>query len=484
MAGIGCPVIRTVGNIAGIDIQVQYGYFKNFKVYPDGTGSTQNNGVVVSNAARTNIENIYAYSCGGHGFLVDSSGNSNANNNNIAMFNNCQSRLNDGDGFHVAGGVNNNAILFNNVDASSNTGNGISLGAAVVAEVFNNAVLQNNTGYGMYFTGSGNRTNSGTAYFESNASGSILFDTLAHTNMIWATNDGNIAETVLAGTIDLNGYNSVLYAAGGATQRYAFNTMDFRNLGVSNNSDVGRIDILHTGTRAYSIKHGGSASAGTVTFDKGTSAAMNVVVNGTFTADGLATVENILITDPVFDDLVIDAATITGTGGAVLNTTAWLTTLRVIDFVNGGTDYGYFAIQLPHSYVPGTDILFHVHFTNPANITSAQTVVFDINYTASAINGGFGATAAATATFTNDAAARAAINAVAPAQLSTTTILPNTHLIAGGCTISGAGLSLSSILYFRIERNAVDTYAGSAYLLSADAHIQKNRLGSENEYTG
>jgi hypothetical protein len=211
---------------------------------------------------------------------------------------------------------------------------------------------------------------------------------------------------------------------------------------------------------------------------------MNVVVNGTFTADGLATVENILITDPVFDDLVIDAATITGTGGAVLNTTAWLTTLRVIDFVNGGTDYGYFAIQLPHSYVPGTDILFHVHFTNPANITSAQTVVFDINYTASAINGGFGATAAATATFTNDAAARAAINAVAPAQLSTTTILPNTHLIAGGCTISGAGLSLSSILYFRIERNAVDTYAGSAYLLSADAHIQKNRLGSETEYTG
>ena len=138
-------------------------------------------------------------------------------------------------------------------------------------------------------------------------------------------------------------------------------------------------------------------------------------------------------------------------------------------------------MQLPHNYVAGTDILLHVHFTTPSTIATTETVAFDFSYTKSAIGSGFGAAAAVTATFTNDAAARSGIVA---GQLSGTTIAVNTHLIAAGATISGAGLGLSSIIYCRVTRNTSDTHGGAAYVLSIDAHIQKNRLGSENEYTG
>ena len=186
------------------------------------------------------------------------------------------------------------------------------------------------------------------------------------------------------------------------------------------------------------------------------------------------------LSDTAYDDIVVAANAITVLGGTNIPTTAWLTNLRVLEFGASGGDYGYFDLQLPHSYVAGTDILWHVHFTNPSTIADGETVIFPLVFSSSAIGDGFGATQTVSATFTNDAAARADID---PGQLSGTTIAVNTHLIASGGTVSGTGLGLSSLVYCRIERSAADTHAGDAYVLSADAHIQKNRIGSENEYT-
>jgi hypothetical protein len=190
------------------------------------------------------------------------------------------------------------------------------------------------------------------------------------------------------------------------------------------------------------------------------------------------------LSDVAYDDLIVQPNTLVGAGGAALVNATWLTSFSVINMTNGGGDYGYFPVQLPHNYVAGSDLLLHVHFANKSSIANGQTVKFDFLYTKSPIWGGFGTAAAVAATFTNNSAAQTSIGAVAPAQLNTTTILANTHLIAGGATISGTGLGLSSVLYMRITRNTTDTYGDDAFLLSVDIHIQKNRLGSENEYTG
>jgi hypothetical protein len=163
---------------------------------------------------------------------------------------------------------------------------------------------------------------------------------------------------------------------------------------------------------------------------------------------------------------------------------AWKTDLIIPGFTAVGGQYAYFQIQLPHNYVPGTDLHWHVHFANDTTIADTQTVVFRFRFTVGSVNGEMIALANADATFTNNAAARVAITAVSPAQISGTDILADTHMISGGATITGTTFGLSTVLYGRLERLSSDTYTGKALLLSADAHIQKNRLGSENEYTG
>jgi hypothetical protein len=71
----------------------------------------------------------------------------------------------------------------------------------------------------------------------------------------------------------------------------------------------------------------------------------------------------------------------------------------------------------------------------------------------------------------------------APAALSGTTIQANAHLIAGSVAIPGAGLGLSSVIFCRIERASADTHNKDVYMVSADFHIQQDRMGSQEEFT-
>jgi len=190
------------------------------------------------------------------------------------------------------------------------------------------------------------------------------------------------------------------------------------------------------------------------------------------------------LSDVVYDDIIVGPAALRLPASGFPAATTWKTDLEIPGFAATGSEYAYFGIQLPHNYVPGTDLHWHVHFANSATITDGQTVIFRFRFTSGPINGVMTALGNADATFTNNAAARAAITAVAPAQISGTGILADTHMIAGGATITGTTFGLSTVLYGRMERLSADTYTGVALFLSADAHIQKNRLGSENEYTG
>jgi len=237
------------------------------------------------------------------------------------------------------------------------------------------------------------------------------------------------------------------------------------------------------------------AVSGSGSFTTGNIGNNNIYVPGGSTAESFASTGSIVLhgsewsghaalTDVAYDDIVVGGASMRLPAAGAPGPSAWKTDLLVPDFAAAGSEYAYFGMQLPHNYVPGTNLHWHVHFANSATIADGQTVIFRFRFTSGPINGVMTALGNADATFTNDAAARAAITAVAPGQISGTGILADTHLIAGGATITGTTFGLSTVLNGRLERLSSDTFAGSAYLLSADAHIQKNRLGSENEYTG
>ena len=220
----------------------------------------------------------------------------------------------------------------------------------------------------------------------------------------------------------------------------------------------------------------GSANS-TIYFKESGSGNTGWVAQGSASWDGHST-----LSDVAYDDVIVQAGATRAPAANPVPQVAWLTSLEVPNFANAGGKYLDFGLQLPHGYVPGTDIGWHVHFTNPSTIADGEIVKFKLTYSAAPIWGIFGAVdTSVTATFTNDAGTRALIPA---GSLTGTTIKANCHLIAGSGTITGTTFTLSSVLQGRIERDSTDTHAGDAYLLSIDAHIQKNRLGSENEYTG
>jgi hypothetical protein len=175
------------------------------------------------------------------------------------------------------------------------------------------------------------------------------------------------------------------------------------------------------------------------------------------------------LSDIAWTDYVVQANAISSTGNASLSYTDWKSALRVLYFAPSTTDAGHFSVQLPHGYANGYDIYPHVHFTPVTSIANGETVTFRLTYTSGNVGGSFPAVSTVNMTYTNDTGSAVAADS---------------HLIAGGATITGTTFAASTVIYCKIERPAGDTHNGVAYLLSADFHVPYNRLGSENEYTG
>lgn len=175
------------------------------------------------------------------------------------------------------------------------------------------------------------------------------------------------------------------------------------------------------------------------------------------------------LSDTAYTDLTVSPTAIRLNASQRPSDATWGSTLEVLAFDDGGGEYAYFDMQCPHGYTDGTDWLMHIHFTTPASIADGDTVVWRVKYRIATPMGVFGAEANADTTYTNDTGG---------------VVAADTHLVTTSATISGTGLGLSSVLYGRVERLSTGTHVGDAYLLSTDAHIQVDRLGSENEITG
>jgi len=141
--------------------------------------------------------------------------------------------------------------------------------------------------------------------------------------------------------------------------------------------------------------------------------------------------------------------------------------------VEGNEEEVFFAIQLPHSYVEGSDILAHVHWIPAANGGAGEFVKWGLEYVW--LNeGDVGGDTTVIHTDASDAGHATRSGDAA--------LVANTHYVSVfSAAISGVGMEISSMLICRLFRNssdADDDYTDAAGLLEFDFHIQKESVGS------
>jgi hypothetical protein len=180
---------------------------------------------------------------------------------------------------------------------------------------------------------------------------------------------------------------------------------------------------------------------------------------------GFAGYKTFILTSPQFDDLRIGATSVRIVGAGVEDPTfavfraptrTWMFAAAPVN-----EEQLFFETQLPHGYVEGTDLTPHVHWaTMDAN---AGNVIWQMHYTITAIGNVY---PPATPLETPPTATPGV------AYKETLTDFP---------VISGAGLSISSVLHVCFRRKTsdpLDTYAGVCAFSSFDFHLQVNSLGS------
>ena len=124
-----------------------------------------------------------------------------------------------------------------------------------------------------------------------------------------------------------------------------------------------------------------------------------------------------------------------------------------------------FTVQLPHTYVEGTNIAPHIHWSPDG--TDTGNCVWELEYTWQNVNGTYGDTVVDTITVAADGVA-------------------GKHQVDEFTDISGTGKNVSAILVGRLSRvgdNGSDTLTDEAFLLAFDFHIQVNSIGSDLEFT-
>ena len=119
------------------------------------------------------------------------------------------------------------------------------------------------------------------------------------------------------------------------------------------------------------------------------------------------------------------------------------------------------AVQLPHRYRPGTDIVPHVHWVQPT--TAAGNVVFELEYVLREIDG---------------------VYATNTTVLSVTTAAPAAafrHTLSNFAAISGETLRESAVILYRIARlgnDGADTLDEDIFVTDFDFHVRVDKHGT------
>ena len=126
----------------------------------------------------------------------------------------------------------------------------------------------------------------------------------------------------------------------------------------------------------------------------------------------------------------------------------------------------YFAVQLPHGWNEGTNLMFHVHWA-PSGTDTSGDVVWCLEYTWASINAVYSDTV---------------VVGIADAPSG----VAGTHQMTSAIVIPASGKTASSMIMCRLFRDAAsaegfgtDGYDEDAFMLEADFHYQVIAIGQE-----
>ena len=178
--------------------------------------------------------------------------------------------------------------------------------------------------------------------------------------------------------------------------------------------------------------------------------------------------ETFTLTEYVWEDLRTPVSAIRVPGAKAPTWTAYQGS-QVLAFadqaVEGNEEEVYFAMQLPHTYVVGTDIHPHVHMVFSAD-TVGDFARWGLETSGANINSEF---PAATTIYVN---------------AGPTNNNADIHLDIDFPDIDGSDMTFSRMFLCRLFRNsshADDTYNDDIYLLEIDVHFLVDKLGSATE---
>lgn len=171
------------------------------------------------------------------------------------------------------------------------------------------------------------------------------------------------------------------------------------------------------------------------------------------------------IISPTWDDLRFPATSGSLDPSASPVWVTYKTNFTALDFDEG--DGIFFFAQMPHTYLEGSDIKPHVHFTLPvAGGGGTKNIGWSLSYSWVNIN---------ESPFTTGTGISSTINygdAIA-----------DKHLIHALPTISGRGKKISSMLLLKLTRSVTaNPYPNGVYLLEFDIHYQSVQWGSIQEF--
>jgi len=166
--------------------------------------------------------------------------------------------------------------------------------------------------------------------------------------------------------------------------------------------------------------------------------------------------------EPGWDDLRAPASAINPPGG-VSDPTRDTVTPGLL-FSAGSDEIVHIIMQMPHSWLEGSEIRPHVHWA-PTN-TNTGSVVWQLEYQVVGIGDAIGSWSTLSVTDPADGT-------------------DGKHQLASFSGISMTGHTLSTILLCRLSRlgtDGADTYNDDARLLEFDIHYQIDGLGSIQEF--
>jgi len=163
----------------------------------------------------------------------------------------------------------------------------------------------------------------------------------------------------------------------------------------------------------------------------------------------------------MFDDLVVPLTTTVR--GATSKPDFDYSNIGYLFPQNDTTEQLYFVVQLPHSYKEGSTVYPHVHWLQSADQNVTWRFAYYWHNPGDTLSIVFSTISVNTLAYTYSSGS---IH-----QISTRT-----------SGISGTGKQISSILLCKLFRND-NVYTGDALAFQFDLHIEKDTLGSAQEYT-